>query len=567
MQFRLVPKWPACPAVVALAALISMTSRGVHADTLNVPADHATIQEAVDAAAAGDEILVAPGTYAGFTNNDVNMLTVRSSGGRDVTTLDGGGTATVITLGNSAAAQTTLQGFTIANGNAAITGGGVSMHSFGSSATIDDCIFLNNTSAIQGGAIGGAVLNLVITNCSFSGNSAGQLGGAVYAQGPFGNSASHIADCIFQNNTAADSGGAIVYWLGGDNTVVGCTFEDNSAPGGGAIWVLNANAPDLIDDCQFTNNSATTGNGGAIQMMNGSSVAWDFITNCTFTSNTAALSGGGVFLTFAARMTGCTLTGNTAATGGGAALSGTATADDCTFTENESTGDGGGARLVGDASIINSFVTDNIAGGNGGGAWLDNTSITASAISGNTAAGNGGGLFMISALATDCPLTGNAATGSGGAVHTEAGSSNLVNCDMSLNTAGTSGGGMYIKDGALANLSDSTICMNVPDQIDFGGLLLASNVFGCEITCPSGDAQGACCMASGECVMTTATNCIAAGGTYQGDAAPCARANCALPPAACSGDIVDSATFQPPPDGVVNAADLAFLLGAWGVCR
>ena len=32
-------------------------------------------------------------------------------------------------------------------------------------------------------------------------------------------------------------------------------------------------------------------------------------------------------------------------------------------------------------------------------------------------------------------------------------------------------------------------------------------------------------------------------------------------------DFVSSATFQPPPDGVVNAADLAFLLGEWGPCN
>ena len=35
-----------------------------------------------------------------------------------------------------------------------------------------------------------------------------------------------------------------------------------------------------------------------------------------------------------------------------------------------------------------------------------------------------------------------------------------------------------------------------------------------------------------------------------------------LPP--CAGDVVSSATFQPPADGVTDAADLAFLLGAWG---
>jgi hypothetical protein len=32
-------------------------------------------------------------------------------------------------------------------------------------------------------------------------------------------------------------------------------------------------------------------------------------------------------------------------------------------------------------------------------------------------------------------------------------------------------------------------------------------------------------------------------------------------------DMVTSATFAPPPDGVVNAADLAYLLGAWGLCE
>ena len=33
-----------------------------------------------------------------------------------------------------------------------------------------------------------------------------------------------------------------------------------------------------------------------------------------------------------------------------------------------------------------------------------------------------------------------------------------------------------------------------------------------------------------------------------------------------TADIVTSATFQPPPDGVVDAADLAVLLGNWGIC-
>jgi hypothetical protein len=32
----------------------------------------------------------------------------------------------------------------------------------------------------------------------------------------------------------------------------------------------------------------------------------------------------------------------------------------------------------------------------------------------------------------------------------------------------------------------------------------------------------------------------------------------------CMGDLVSNVTFAPPPDGVVDGADLAFLLGDWG---
>ena len=45
--------------------------------TIEVPADYATIQEAVDNAAAGDLILVSPGTYHEAVNVQVENLTIR----------------------------------------------------------------------------------------------------------------------------------------------------------------------------------------------------------------------------------------------------------------------------------------------------------------------------------------------------------------------------------------------------------------------------------------------------------------------------------------------------------
>ncbi len=42
-------------------------------DYLHVPAEYATIQEAVDAAVSGDTILIAPGTYTGEGNRNINI--------------------------------------------------------------------------------------------------------------------------------------------------------------------------------------------------------------------------------------------------------------------------------------------------------------------------------------------------------------------------------------------------------------------------------------------------------------------------------------------------------------
>lgn len=297
--------------------------------------------------------------------------------------------------------------------------------------------------------------------------------------------------------------------------------------GAGGALSGSSTSTSVIDDCHFTNNTATAGNGGAI-FLYGSSVTSDFITNCTFTGNMAANSGGGVVLAGGARMIGSTLTGNTAATGGGAALRETEVIDDCTISDNVSTGDGGGVRIEDDTSIINSMVTGNIA------------------------AGNGGGMYMIGATATDCPITGNAATGRGGGAYAEAGASHLINCEIATNTAGESGGGVYINDATLVNLIDSTVCPNTPDLIDFhiGGMLLTMNSISCEMTCPGGgDPIGACCLVQGGCATLSEADCIAVGGTYQGDGTSCAKAECPDPQPTCIGDL----NFG----GVVNVSDLS----------
>jgi len=66
------------------------------ADTLDVPADFATLQEAVDAALSGDRIRVAKGTYAGFVLEGKSDITIE---GKGKPVLDGAGApGAIVTL-------------------------------------------------------------------------------------------------------------------------------------------------------------------------------------------------------------------------------------------------------------------------------------------------------------------------------------------------------------------------------------------------------------------------------------------------------------------------------------
>ncbi len=136
-----------------------------------------TIQAGIDAAVNGDEVLVAGGTYNEQISFSGKAITVRSSGGAGLTTIDGTGlNGSVVTCIGGESPDTVLDGFTITGGNAT-TGGG--MHNDNSSPTVTNCTFSGNTATGQFSS-GGGMSNFeggspTVTNCILWGDSPDEI--------------------------------------------------------------------------------------------------------------------------------------------------------------------------------------------------------------------------------------------------------------------------------------------------------------------------------------------------------------------------------------------------------
>ncbi len=252
-----------------------------------VPADYETIQAAINAAIDGHVIFVADGLYTGPGNRNIDFkgkpITVRSENGPANCIIDCQKAGRGFRFRNGEDGNSVLDGFTITNGYEA-EGGGIFCE--GSSPTVSNCTFSQNSAGRDGGGISNLNSSPTITNCTFSQNSAvGNDGGGMNNN----NSNPTIANCTFSENSAYDWGGGMRNIYDSRPTISNCSFTANTAGGsGGGIYCYRSSP--TISNCIIGGNSAGY-RGGGIYYHRSSPT----ITNCTITGNSAEVNGGGIY--------------------------------------------------------------------------------------------------------------------------------------------------------------------------------------------------------------------------------------------------------------------------------
>ncbi|HOV74488.1 MAG TPA: PKD domain-containing protein [Candidatus Hydrogenedentes bacterium] len=427
----------AAPAATAATWFVNKANASPTQNGLAWSTAFRDIQPAIDAAAKGDEIWVAGGTYGEARADETGAVLMKTGvalyGGfaGNETQRDARDWTTHLTVISGAAARggsaawhtimgaddAVLDGFVITGGIASGTGdtaNGGGMYNAFASPLVVHCTFTGNVANGFGGGIHNHQSSPVLFLCSIENNM------AAFGAGMYNHISSPKAiNCTFATNTASQSGGAVANRGACSPLYLGCTISGNAAGDGAGLENNDACTPELI--------------------------------RCTVNGNVASNAGGGLVARGGATVTmrHCTLSNNQAAFGGGVYCD-TAVAEfsDCSFILNAAVSGAGGA-----VSFAN--------------AWPH---VARCAFRANSAL-RGGALYNANGplLLSNGVFWGNTATnGSGGAAYFEGPQTALVvNTSFSVNQAqnGGVGGAVYCATGAPCTFSNDILYGDTPSEI------------------------------------------------------------------------------------------------------
>lgn len=279
--------------------------------------DFKAIQDAIDAAASGDEILVNAGTYDENLDYLGKSLWIHSASGPNATTIDGshgaGGQSSCVVF-RSGESGAILEGFRLRRGMGTQHQGnlfGGAIFCSGSFFTLRDCWVVENTVTANGAGIQFVGGGADVIDCVFRHNNAQNYGGAI--------SGSYctvlIERCAFAYNTAVNGDGTVSFGEAALVELHECEFRHNTARAGAGLNIGHGSVVCNVYDCVFDGNQAKQLHGGGVRSHEGSPI----IEGCLFVDNWAYLDGGGLMAIDGGqpRLTNCTFFRNGAGRYGG----------------------------------------------------------------------------------------------------------------------------------------------------------------------------------------------------------------------------------------------------------